>query len=288
MTQLDPRIQVPLERLIGGAKRSFASARGHLRGAGASATPSFVIIGGQRCGTTSMFDYLSRHPLVAPSLVKEVHYFDTHNTKPLSWYEGHFPARSSMPTGAITGEASPYYLLHPAVPARLHAVLPEATLLVLLRDPVERALSHHRHEVAKGHEHLSFAEAIAAEDARLGDDMQRLAEDETFQSFAVQHYSYVTRGFYADQLQRWADVVGRDRLFVLNADDFFADPDAVYNRVLARLGLPEHHLDTYEARNTYRRSPMDEGLRSELAARFADSNQRTVDWLGADPGWTTP
>lgn len=288
MTQIDPRIQVPLERLVSGTKRTVASVRGRLRDDDETVWPSFVLLGAQRCGTTSMFAYLSAHPLVVPPLLKEVHYFDVNNQQPLSWYLGHFPSHSQLPAGGITGEASPYYLLHPGVPERLQAVLPDALLLVLLRDPVERALSHHRHEVAKGHEDLSFAEAVAAEDARVGDDLDRLAEDPTFQSHAVQHHTYVTRGFYADQLDRWEAVVGRDRLMVCNADEFFSDPDRIYNDVLARLGLPAHHLDEYEARNTYRRSPMDEGLRSDLAARFADSNTRVARWLGEVPDWTTP
>lgn len=288
MRQLDPRIQIPAERMVTATKRTLASVRGALRGEGASAQPSFVLLGGQRCGTTSMFAYLCEHPLVAPPLLKEVHYFDLHHRQPLSWYLGHFPRRDRLPPGGLTGEASPYYLLHPAVPRRLQAVLPDALLLVLLRDPVERALSHHRHEVAKGHEHLSFAEAIAAEEDRVGDDLERLAHDDTFDSFAAQHFTYVTRGQYADQLERWADVVGRERLMVCNADRFFADPDHIYNKVLDRLGLPPHHLDAYEARNTYRRSPMDEGLRQELAERFAASNARLAAWVDGTEDWTSP
>ena len=286
MTQLDPRLQVPVERVVNGTLRAVASVRGRLRGT--QTLPDFVLIGGQRCGTTSMFAYLCAHPMVGAPLLKEVHYFDLNAHRPPSWYLGHFPARSSLPSGGVTGEASPYYLLHPAVPRRLEALLPDTKVLVLLRDPVERALSHHRHEVAKGHEDLSFPEAVAAEERRIGDDLARLAEDDAFHSHAVMHHTYVTRGQYADQLERWAAVVGRDRMLVRNADTFFADPDATYNEVLAWLGLPAHHLDAYEARNTYRRSPMDEGLRSELAARFAESNRRVADWVDGTEDWTTP
>ncbi len=289
MTQLHPTVQRPAERFVDGVKRTTAAVRGRLRPDGATLLPSVVIIGGQRCGTTSLYSYLSEHPSFRPALVKEVHYFDTHFHHGLDWYLGHFPRASSVPPGVITGEASPYYLLHPAVPARLQAVLPDATLLVLLRDPVERALSHHRHEVAKGHETLSFRDAVAAEDERVQADLARLAVDDGFTSFAAQHYSYVTRGMYAEQLERWEAVVGRDRLKVINADVFFADPDTVYNRVLQEVGLPPHHLSDYVARNTYRRSPMDEDLRSQLAERFAPSNARLGRWMGDEPlGWTEP
>ena len=110
------------------------------------AEPSFIIAGAQRCGTTSLYKTLCQHPGVVPAVLhKGVHYFDTSAHRSHSWYLGHFPTRSTLHRhayagrDAMTGESSPYYLFHPHAPARIADALPDVRVLVLVRDPVERA-----------------------------------------------------------------------------------------------------------------------------------------------------
>jgi hypothetical protein len=128
--------------------------------------PDFIIIGGQRCGTTALFNLLGQHPCVETSHPKEVHYFDLQYARPLNWYRQHFPTMMSMRARAlrgrrvVSGEPSPYYLFHPRVPERLHD-LPGTRLIALLRNPVDRAYSHYQHEVRLGVETLPFEDAIA-------------------------------------------------------------------------------------------------------------------------------
>src|ERR1051326_669884 len=122
------------------------------------AMPDFLIIGTQRGGTTSLFRALLQHPnFMPPRLRKGVHYFDVAYDQGSRWYRGHFPrkaqiAEKSAALGGpvLTGEASPYYMWHPAVPGRIAADLPGVTLIALLRDPVERAHSRHLHAIARG------------------------------------------------------------------------------------------------------------------------------------------
>jgi len=102
--------------------------------AGARMTPDFLIVGAQRCGTTSMFKALSQHPAVLPAVWhKGVHFFDKHYDQGFDWYRGHFPlqvhARKVLrQTGvpAQTGESSPYYMFHPLAPTRIAHALPDA------------------------------------------------------------------------------------------------------------------------------------------------------------------
>ena len=138
--------------------------------------PDFLIIGTQRGGTTSLYNYLVEHPGIGAASIKEVHFFDTpHFKQGLAWYRGHFPSafqryyvERSLKHGFVTGEASPYYLFHPHAPKRVAGLMPQMKLIVMLRNPVDRAYSHYHHEVAGGHEKLAtFEEAIACEDERL-------------------------------------------------------------------------------------------------------------------------
>jgi hypothetical protein len=103
------------------------------------ALPDFLIIGGQRCGTTSLHHYLAAHPAVRPATGKELQFFSIHHGRGERWYRAHFPPPSP---GTHSFEASPYYLFHPSVPARVAATLPAGRFIALLRDPVVRAYSH--------------------------------------------------------------------------------------------------------------------------------------------------
>lgn len=255
--------------------------------------PSFLISGGQRCGTTSMYRTLSQHPAVLkPVLHKGIHYFDTGYANGLAWYRGRFPlhltaARVERATGvkAQTFESSPYYLFHPLAADRICRDLRDVRLIVLVRDPVERAYSAHSHEVGRGFETEDFPTALALEGTRLDGEADRLIADPTYYSFDHQHHGYLARGRYAEQLERLGIAVGRDRIHVVDSQRFFDTPDTEYAKVLDFLGLPELGIPVYDKHNARRRSPMSPELRESLRTYFEPYDAALVDWLGALPSW---
>ena len=96
----------------------------------------------------------------------------------------------------LTGEGSPYYLFHPAVPSRVATTIPNARLIAILRDPISRAYSQYHHELARGFETLPFLDALKSEEERLAGEAERLCADPSYRSFSHQHHSYVARGIY--------------------------------------------------------------------------------------------
>jgi sulfotransferase family protein len=256
--------------------------------------PDFLLIGAQRSGTTSLYRYLAEHPSMAPALVsKGVHYFSTAYGRGRSWYRGHFPTiayrdlhRAVRRTPLVTGEASPYYLFHPLTPERVALELPDVKLIALLRDPVSRAYSQFQHEHEGGFEPLAtFEEAIDAEPERLAGEEARMVSDPTYQSFAHQHFTYLSRGLYVDQLRRWWTHVPRERLLVLRAEDLFDDLERTYSRVLEFLGLPQRGVQRQTAYNATRSEPMATATKERLRAIFAPSNRELASELGWDAGW---
>ena len=109
-------------------------------------------------------------------------------------------------------------------------MLPDAKLIVLLRDPVRRAYSHYWHERDKGRESLTFEDAIAAEPGRIDIAQARLADGALERSHEHQHFSYLARGRYAEQLERWFALFPRERFLILRFEDLVADPLAVLNQ----------------------------------------------------------
>jgi hypothetical protein len=256
---------------------------------GLRAWPDFIILGAQKAGTTSLYRYLTLHPRVASAHVKEVHYFDLNHGRGPGWYRSNFPYRSALgqgPTRRLTGEASPYYLFHPRCAMRIRAALPEVALIALLRDPVARALSHYNHNLRNKRDTRSFAQALEEEDGLLDGELRRMQAEPGYESFAVQHYSYKARGRYAEQLERYVETFGRDRLLVLRSEDLFADPQRAFDLTLAHLGLAPMQLVEFEQRNRGRyRRDVDPAL-AGLRDYFAPHNERLAQLLGQDPLWT--
>lgn len=246
------------------------------------ALPDVVILGAQKCGTSSLHNYLVQHPGVIDTLRKEVHYFDTNYGRGETWYRAHF---GLLGAPGLNLDSSPYYLFHPAVPQRLHALLPQAQLIVLLRDPVRRAYSHYWHERNKGREQLGFEAAIAAEADRLGTAEARLASGTLERSPEHQHFSYLARGRYAEQLERWFGLFPREQFLLLRFEDLVKDPLSVLNATLAFVGLPPAQSVDLEARNTRRYPPMQEATATRLREYFAPHNRRLEALLGRPMGW---
>jgi len=259
--------------------------------AGLRLRPDFIIIGGQRCGTTFLYNCLSGHPSVRGAFRKEVHFFDKNFRRGFGWYRAHFPTAAARRvhslTGGrlVTGEGSPFYLFHPHAAERISRLLPDVRLIALLRNPVDRAYSHYHHEVRLGYETLTFEEALRAEEARTGGAAERLGEDEGGDSFALQHYSYAARGLYAAQLARWLRLFPRERLLFLRSEDLYADARAVVRQTSDFLRLPAWEPEIPSTRASGKYPKMDAALRSQLVARFSGPNRELYELLGRDFGW---
>jgi hypothetical protein len=283
-----------VRRPIKQALRSFGTATSALR-----CLPDFLIIGAHRAGTTSLYTALLQHPCVLPNFprlqhIKGVRYFDQHFHRGTAWYLSHFPTvacRNS--TGRLrgspmlAGEASPYYLFHPLAADRAAALLPHAKLIVLLRNPIDRAYSHWRRERRDGSERLStFAEALAAEPERLAGEEERICADDRYYSYAHENWSYLTQSLYLTPLRRWLERFPREQVFIESTERFLADPHGVYNRVLAFLGLPPCRLRNTRLLNAVPAdAALPEHVRTELRERLTVHNRQLESYLSIEFRW---
>ena len=281
------RLPGPLVRLARATATGWGVATADLR-----MQPVFIIAGAQRSGTTTLFRLLAAHPnLVRPTLVKGTGYFDDHHHRGRRWYRSHFPIRALARWRAgsserlETFECSGYYMCHPLAPARIAAELPDARVVVMLRDPVDRAISAYGHERKRGFETASFGEAIAAERRRMSGEVGRLTSDERYRSFEHRHHAYLGRGEYASQVAALMAALGRDRVYVMDADAFFAAPQEEFAALQRWLGLPvwmPEHVDRWNAGS---QEPMPTAWRDLLATHFEPSDRALADLIGRAPSW---
>ena len=256
--------------------------------------PDFLIVGAMKGGTTSLYDYLCRHERVEVAFRKEVHYFDGHYASGPQWYRANFPTRSRMQQlgpRAVTGEATPYYLYHQAAAARIAALVPQARLIAVLRDPADRAISHYFHSVRTGIDTRPIRQAFAEESQHVPEEEVRVLDDH-YTSDRHRMWSYVARGHYAQQLEEYFTRFSREQMLVLKSEELFADPQQAVTQVTEFLGIEPMELNDAKPLNTGTYAQSDsadvEEVRAQLRAYFAPHNQRLSELLGRDFLWSKP
>ena len=176
--------------------------------------PNLIVIGGLKCGTTSLHHYLNLHPAIAMSRPKELNFFVAELNWPLGpgWYGSHFDAEA-----AVRGETSPHYTDRPrldGVAARMREMLPDARILYMVREPLDRMLSHYLHNVAGGYEARPLAEALADEGS-----------------------AYVDRSRYAFQLEPYLEAFGEHRIEIVSSEELKLDRAETMRRLFGFLGV---------------------------------------------------
>lgn len=253
--------------------------------------PSLVIVGAQRSGTTTLFRMLSEHPqVVRPTASKGAAYFDLNYERGFKWYRGHFPIKAfayamRRRRDLITFESSGYYMVHPLAAYRIARDLPTVRVVAMLRNPVDRAHSAHRHELRRGFETVDFQTALGLEGQRISGEAERIVDDPSYQSYELQHHAYLKRGEYADQVQRLHKALGRDRVYVIDADAFFKSPSREYAQLTDWLGLERAETSHTEVWNAAPRDALPAASRQQLVGHFEASDQQLTEILGWTPSW---
>ncbi|MGB0723460.1 MAG: sulfotransferase family protein [Gammaproteobacteria bacterium] len=256
--------------------------------------PGAIVIGAQKAGSTSLASYLAQHPRLVLAQRKEVHYFDGGRLadarrgvdvfpRGTDFYRGFFPLKAQLPDGGMCFEATPYYLFHPRAAERIHAVLPNVRLIAVLRDPVERAVSHYSVVARRGAETLNMDEAFRGEQERL----RAYFEKGDYHAPAVRSHSYLSRGLYLQQLERYWSLFGREQLCIVGSGELATDTVGVLRRVFGFLGLDEDVVipDLRRRNRTRERRSLEPTLRAWMDDWFEGPNQRLFDALGYRPDW---
>lgn len=195
------------------------------------ASPSFMVIGTAKGGTTSLYHYLNQHPLITMPKRKELHFFDTKKyQRGIEYYLTKFPRED------ITGDVTPRYMPASWVPQRVSAHFPDIKIIVLLRNPVDRAFSHYKQQVYPK-SHQTFEHHIKKEMEQLRTKGKHIG------------LVLLQRGFYAEQLRNWLRYFPKEQFLILKSEDFFKNTQETMDKIFAFLGLPPHHYPSFSIRN---------------------------------------
>lgn len=257
--------------------------------------PQFIVAGAPKCGTTALYFYLLSHPQVMPPSKNEIGFFSEGYYHGLDWYRSYFPFRvtaswkaSRVNRSIVTGEHTPFYLMHPLAAERIASTLPDVRLIILLRDPVVRAYSHYQHEFRCGHEHLSFRDAITMEPQRTANEIDRMRSDLGYRSPEYVRHAYVDQGEYRAKLEQLFRRVARSRVLILHSEGLSAQTQATFDRVTDFLHLDRLKLNNIRRVNAGSYEPLksaDPETNARLREHFKSHNESLYAYLGIDFGW---
>ena len=241
--------------------------------------PDFIIIGASKCGTSSLHRYLSYHPQILLSHKKEIDFFWSNFSNGTDWYLSHFPVISDR-QDFITGEATPNYLRFPQVARRIKKTCPTSKLIVLLRNPVDRAISWHYHKINTGLTTESLENAIAYEMKRLKNlDVARLTKG------GYHKIDNIFSSLYYYQLKSWLEYFPREQFLILQSEHFYSQTAIVMKKVFDFLDLPPQQLTEYPKTNVGAYESNCAVIKAQLKEYFKPYNQQLEDLLNTKFDW---
>ena len=252
--------------------------------------PDFIVIGSQKSGTTSLFTYLGQHPHISLPFKKELHFFDggldpkiDNFEKGEAWYSSHFQFRKNKDSHNKTFDSTPLYIFNHLAPSRIFRSLPNVKLIVVLRNPTERAISHYFHSKRKGHEWLPIMEALHKEDERLSPVIKKY----NFKSEAFIHHSYKSRGLYKYQIERYLEYFNRQQMLIISSDDLFDKTEYTLRNVFGFVGVePGIRIRDLSPQNIGdNKREVDPDVYSYLNDFFFPHNQELYRLLGKSFDW---
>ena len=245
-----------------------------------------------KSGTSSLYNFVIQHPAIAPASKKEIEYFSTLPQGGKWWYQSNFPTKLSRyyfykktNQKLFSGEATPMYLFHPLVPSRMKEILPDVKLIVILRNPIDRAYSHYNHSLRTNNESLSFEKAIEIEEGRLTGEREQLIKNPYFVPKHYRSHSYLARGVYADQLEDWFRYYDRKQFLILSTEDFYQNSQQILDQVFDFLGVIPFQAESLTNQNIGNYKKMNKNTRKFLIEYFKPHNERLFNLLQRSFDW---
>lgn len=268
-------------------KRFYRMVTSHFR-----MLPDFIIIGAAKCGTTSLYDYLIQHPNIGTASKKEVIFFDLNYEKGILWYRSHFPTVFTKylyrlkNKGFITGEASPGYIFHPYAPQRIFKLIPKVKLIILLRNPIDRAYSHYNQQVKNGRQTLSFEDALNVEQHLVETgEFKNILNKGNYDIYNFISLSHLVSGIYVEQIKSWMNIFPREQFLIIHTKDLEDDPDKILSQIFKFLNLSEYKIKNLERKNVGKYHVMNIKTRNSLIEYFKPYNERLYEFLGKNFDW---
>ena len=256
--------------------------------------PDFLIIGYPKSGTTSLYDYLVQFENIGSAQKKEVLFYSLSYWRGLQWYRTFFPTnltkkKIELKTNGkfITGEASPYYIFHPLSLERIHKTLPGIKLILLLRNPIDRAYSHYMHQRRLKKENVSTFEEVIEKDEERFEVMYKMFKEDKIREYNRKNYGipYISIGKYVRDVKKLLELFPADQILILKSEEFEQSPLDIIKEVLKFLGITSKEKIDLKKKNIGKYNQMNIDTRKKLINFYRPYNQELQKILKMNLNW---
>jgi hypothetical protein len=245
--------------------------------------PDFIISGTVRSGTTSLYYNICEHPSVLPASYDEIGYFDSNYHLGINWYRSMFPTEKEMKqvkketNFAITGEDTPFYFWKKEAAERIFEDIPNSKIIIIFRNPVDRAYSNYNLGIRKKTESLSFEDAI--------DEEMNFLKTHSFRDAVDRRRSYLSKGLYENQIKIWFDNFPREQIHILCTEDMKKNPKESLLKIFQFLGIPNYTLKNPQRQKSAEYKKMEDETREKLLAFYKPYNQKLFETIQEKFDW---
>ena len=245
--------------------------------------PNFIIIGTVRSGSTSLYYNLCEHPSIIPAAYDEIGFFDSNFHLGLNWYRSMFPTEKEMKRikektkFAITGEDTPFYFWKKETVDRITKAIPNSKLIVIFRNPVDRAYSNYYLGIRAGTEKSTFEEAI--------DEEISFIKNHSFRECVDRKRSYLSKGFYGKQFEIWEKKFNEKKLHVISTEDMKKQPQETMSKVFKFLEIPEYNIKNPQKQKSVIYEKMNEDTRKRLLEFYGPHNEELFNKINQRFDW---
>ena len=252
--------------------------------------PNFFVIGGVRCGTTSLYHYLGQHNCIKQAIYDELGYFDDNFHLGLNWYRSLFPTKfiqkkiESKYKKFLTYDVTPFYIYNPLVVDRIFKFSPNAKIIAVLRNPIDRAYSNFNNRIQdEGDTETTFEEIVYSEIEKIENNENNQENN----AFLVDEFYelLLARGFYAKQLEYWFKKFPRNNMLLISSEELAVNTDKTISEVFEFLEVPDQKINDLTKQNKIKYPKMKDSTREILINFFKPHNEKLFEILGSKFDW---
>ena len=253
--------------------------------------PDCIVTGVGRGGTTSMFKYLNQHSCITKSAYDEIGFFDDNYHLGLNWYRSMFPTKFHKEKiikkygKFLTYDVTPWYIRRPWNVKRIHDILPKIKLIAILRNPVDRTYSHYHFARLNHNMTESFDEIIEDDMNNISKFCQSNKKLTDFYFENLVQNSYLARGFYAEQLEKWFEIFEKNQFLIISSEDLAKKTQSTLDVVFKFLDVKPEKINDLKKVNVAKYPPMSMSTRKKLLEYFQESNEKLYNLINCRFEW---
>ena len=265
-------------------KRSIFAFTGSMR-----VLPDFLVIGAKRCGTTSLFYHLPEHPCISKSPHDNMGFFNDNFHLGVNWYKSFFPTiftRNKIKSefgNFLAFDVTTTYMEEESTANNVYQIKPNMKIIVILRNPVDRAYSQYHLNLREKAEKRSFEDAMEENMNELNKESYERYEIKP--KFSVEENNYLKKGLYAQQLRHWLNIFPMESMLILSTEEFESNQQVIYNKIFEFLNISQFEVKNTEKMEKGSYPQMKSETRSLLLDYFRSYNKELFRLIDKKFDW---